>query len=141
MSLRQLVYVSRYSQELSGNEMEALLKQVRAKNERLGVTGMLLAGDGRFLQVLEGPEEVVRALYETIRKDPRHTKCYVVAERTIETREFSDWSMGFATMRANDLRSEPGFVDFFAEQFPVDAFATGELARNVILAFRKRLPR
>lgn len=52
---------------------------------------------------------------------------------------FSEWSMGFATMRADELRTLPGFVDVFADGFPVDAFRDGKLARELLLAFRKRV--
>lgn len=139
MPTYQLVYLSHATRELDEAEIEALLAQVRAKNQRLGVTGMLLAGDGRFLQVLEGPREVVQYLYDTIKKDDRHAGCFIVLQQEIDAPEFSEWSMGFATMRADELRSLAGFVDVFADHFSVDAFRDGKLARELLLAFRKRV--
>jgi len=49
------------------------------------------------MQVLEGPKDDVKALAEKIRQDSRHTDMEIVYEKSVETAEFSKWSMGFRT--------------------------------------------
>ena len=49
---------------------------------------------GRFLQVLEGPESAVRRLYATIRADPRHTNVETLLTTSAAERTFPNWEMG-----------------------------------------------
>ena len=44
-------------------------------------------------QVLEGPHNAVRTLYDKIALDPRHTDCKVLSEETVTTREYEQWGM------------------------------------------------
>lgn len=64
----QIVYASSATKAFSKAELVELLTQVRAKNSRLGVTGMLLYKDGNFLQVIEGEEAIIRGLYQSLEK-------------------------------------------------------------------------
>ena len=68
----QIVYASSALQPFTKPELQALLEQARPKNDKLGVTGMLLYKDGNFMQVLEGEQDVVGKLVETIERAPRH---------------------------------------------------------------------
>ncbi len=61
-----LVCVSSATRPFSGEDLRALLETCRKNNAGSGVTGMLLYRDGKFMQVLEGDEGTVRALYEGI---------------------------------------------------------------------------
>ena len=90
----QLVYESMETESMTETDLRALLQTARAKNDALGVTGLLLYAHGRFLQVLEGPEETVRRLYGIIREDPRHTCVETLLTTPAPTRTFPDWKMG-----------------------------------------------
>ena len=90
----QLVYESEEAQSMPESDLRKLLQSARAKNDELGVTGLLLYAQGRFLQVLEGPESAVRRLYATIRKDPRHTNVETLLTTSAAERTFPDWEMG-----------------------------------------------
>jgi acylphosphatase len=70
----------------------------REKNARLNITGVLLYINGRIVQVLEGPQEEVENLYESIRADPRHTDVRTVINQPINTRSFDKWYMGYETL-------------------------------------------
>lgn len=48
------------------------------------------------MQLLEGPETAVRALYATIRQDPRHEQVRTLSEGAGPTRWFADWRMALA---------------------------------------------
>lgn len=69
--------------------------QAQALNERRHVTGVLVYGDGQFMQVLEGEEKIVRDLYARIAQDKRHHNIFKLADKAIATRTFPDWSMAF----------------------------------------------
>ncbi|WP_310397878.1 BLUF domain-containing protein [Hymenobacter sp.] len=107
MSLYHLVYQSRALVPLTAPELAQLLKQARAHNRQLLVTGVLLhAPDGRFLQVLEGEEADVRQLYyEHIRSDPRHYHCQVLGEGRCAERSFTKWDMGCRIAQAKDINA------------------------------------
>jgi hypothetical protein len=93
-SLFQLVYESTETDSMTEAELRDLLLSARKKNDDLGVTGLLLYAQGRFLQVLEGPEATVRDLYATIRDDPRHTNIDTLLTTSTPERTFPDWEMG-----------------------------------------------
>ncbi|QJD79424.1 BLUF domain-containing protein [Spirosoma rhododendri] len=70
----------------------------RDKNARLGITGVLLYINGHIVQVLEGQQQAVEALYNSIQADPRHTDVRTVIHRPITQRLFSHWYMGYETL-------------------------------------------
>ncbi len=80
----ELSYISTATSAMSTQDLLALLQQSRKNNADNGVTGMLLYGNGTFLQVLEGDERAVDALIANIRKDPRHTNIKMLYRKTIE---------------------------------------------------------
>lgn len=90
----QLVYQSEARTPMDTTALHDLLHQARANNQRLGITGVLLYKAGGFIQVLEGDEETVRALYATIRDDPRHEQVETLLTAQITERIFPDWTMG-----------------------------------------------
>lgn len=91
-----LVYISTARARITDAMCDDILVASRANNPRPGITGLLVAGEKRFLQALEGPAEEVRATYARIAADPRHFACVVLAERIVEERLFGDWAMGYS---------------------------------------------
>ena len=107
----QIIYASASTKPFTHKELVELLKVAREKNMALDVTGMLLYHAGSFLQVLEGPDENVEAIYAKVQKDSRHTNFLLLARETIEERAFEHWSMGFVdTTRMGERIG--GFVDY-----------------------------
>lgn len=138
----ELIYTSRATRELGVDQLVEMLRAIRAKNERHGVTGILLHHEGSFLQVLEGEPEVLARLYVTIERDPRHDRVRLLRRRTLEARRFAEWAMGFASS-PDAVRvilggsSEPGFDDFLRTG-RVEHFADPDAAdvSSVLRAFR-----
>ena len=88
-----------------------LLKQARGFNEQAGITGVLMYGGGRFLQVLEGCPAAVRCLYARIEGDPRHGRLEKLADGLLPQREFKGWHMSFAPPPGGlNWRQEPGYL-------------------------------
>jgi hypothetical protein len=94
--LLQLVYISTARQPLAPGALEPLLQVSRRNNRQVEVTGLLVAGGRRFLQALEGPEAAVLDIFGRIEADPRHFAIVELSRRTIDTRAFGSWSMGYA---------------------------------------------
>lgn len=93
--MHHLIYLSQATIPFEETQLEHLLGQARQFNAAHGLTGMLLYGNGRFLQVLEGDEATVHSLYARIRQDPRHRNVTTYADKPIATRAFSDWRMAY----------------------------------------------
>lgn len=117
-----LVYVSSAVKPFSTSELAELLAKAREKNTRLGITGMLLYQDGNFMQALEGEEDAVRQLYNTINRDVRHHGTIVLLEEQINKRQFSDWSMGFRNLNDKDVQDLPGFSPFMNKSLKADYY-------------------
>jgi hypothetical protein len=116
----QTAYVSRAAEAMTQESLLSLLQQCLTNNEASGVTGMLLYGNGTFLQVLEGEEAVLEAVIEKIEKDPRHSKIHILYRKAIENRQYSDWSMGFRRVSAQGLNNGAGLSEFGAKDFNFD---------------------
>lgn len=127
MSLCSLVYVSLAVKDMPDDDLKLLLKFARQKNERLGVTGMLLYRDGFFMQALEGEEEAVNTLFERIRRDTRHRDVLLVFKEPVKARAFPDWTMGFNKLDTATLEKLEGFSDFLGN--PTPEFFDGEPAK------------
>ena len=91
----QLVYISTARQPIHADMLEQILAASRRNNEGNCVTGLLVAGQRRFLQALEGPEQAVLDTYARIRNDQRHHALVLLSGRSVEARAFGDWSMAF----------------------------------------------
>lgn len=88
-----LTYQSRAASAPSEAELEALVAEARARNHSVGVTGMLLYENGRFLQTLEGPPDGLDAIWSSIRRDQRHADIEVLTQHLVSARLFSEWDL------------------------------------------------
>ncbi len=135
-----LVYVSSATLLFPGEDLRALLATSRKNNAELGGTGMLLYKDGNFMQVLEGEEGAVRALYDKIGADPRHKGEITLRQGFTEERQFPDWSMGFRDLQSPEARAVPGYSEFLntplsGREFSGDPTRTQKL----LLTFKKTM--
>ena len=55
--LSRILYVSRSSVGVGEAELNNILEISRKKNKLLQITGILCAGGGHFIQILEGPQD------------------------------------------------------------------------------------
>jgi Sensors of blue-light using FAD len=95
MSLHCLIYTSVATQKMTDEELKAILQKARPHNCQLQITGMLLYQDPFFMQILEGEEDIIQQQFERIAKDSRHHKVTIIYKKSIDERNFSDWTMGF----------------------------------------------
>jgi hypothetical protein len=133
-----LTYASSAARPFSGAELEALLAVCRENNARLGVTGMLLYKDGNFMQVLEGEEGNVRALYEKIAADPRHKGEILLQQGYEKGRQFPEWSMGFRDLGSPEVRGMPAYSEFLNAPLTGKEFSENPTsAQRLLLTFKE----
>jgi hypothetical protein len=112
--MHYVIYVSQAVKPMSNADLESLLSFSRTRNTDKGITGLLIyrraqeSGSGHFIQMLEGDETEVRALYDRIRRDPRHHTILLLREGEIAGRMFSEWAMGFKNVDDELLARLPG---------------------------------
>ncbi|MEY2892979.1 MAG: hypothetical protein RJA98_2887 [Pseudomonadota bacterium] len=114
--LHALVYVSTARHRLSLDEIDHLLERARVRNERVGVTGVLLYNDGNFMQYLEGPAAGMAEVYAAIQRDALHSGLIELQRDTPPHREFQEWSMGFRASSAIQMPDDPRADRILAER-------------------------
>lgn len=135
--LHRLVYASRANLPMQQHDLLKILDSARAHNVRTAITGMLVYANGDFLQVLEGEQIDIEALYARICADARHRNCRVLSDSEIQERIFSDWSMGFREIDKSDLTQIAGFIDFFnPDMTPKPLVNPSSVAQFFLLGFR-----
>lgn len=119
---------------MTEDELDELLDEVRANNERLNVTGMLLYKDGCFIQVIEGPQSTIENLYNSIANDDRHEDAVELLHEFIPSREFGAWTMGYHRLNEDELN---GFNNFFSQNHTISENAKlGGEALKLMLSYR-----
>lgn len=121
-----IVYSSAASQRFSHDDLAALLEQSRSSNAHDDLTGLLVYRDGRFLQLLEGPDDAVRKRMAVIEADDRHGTIRVLLEDEIEERQFPDWTMSFNETENGDVKI-PGYRRTF-DDIDSDRSTSGSLS-------------
>jgi len=130
------IYVSTASPALGEDELRAMLQVARRNNARSAITGILLASEGTFFQVLEGHPDQVAAVYEKIAADPRHSRVTRIIHEPLPRRFFGEWSMGFASLTPGDLHEVAGANDFFLDGHCFDRLDLGR-TKKLLDAFRQ----
>lgn len=93
MSLARLTYVSDSNKLIEWPLVKEILEVAQPKNQRLGVSGILLSHGMNFLQRLEGEQQIIEDLYQSILNDSRHTNLRLLEVTPISHRQFGQWSM------------------------------------------------
>jgi hypothetical protein len=109
--LYYILYVSVASGHMNDEDLDKILSKSRKNNQDRGLTGVLLFGQGRFIQLLEGHREVVDSTFSVIRLDSRHLDITVIASGNVGKRCFPEWFMGFKAIRPDTYAAMEGFVD------------------------------
>lgn len=103
-NLFTLTYVSSALGGLGPSALAQILSVAQSRNKAEDLTGILVFGDGGFVQTLEGPKAGLLRVFNSILKDRRHHGVMTVRQGAIEERAFADWTM--AGVFEDDL-SEP----------------------------------
>lgn len=109
--MNYLIYISSAIKLMSNADLVKILSDSRDNNKTQNITGMLLYGDGVFIQVLEGEEEVIENVYHKIVKDPRHRSIIKLTSGDLNKRNFPDWTMGFIAVNEKELAKLDGYIN------------------------------
>ncbi len=137
-NLIHIVYLSVSKRELTEKELADFLTNIRAKNKKLKVSGLLLYNKGMFIQVIEGEKNTILNLFQNVTNDNRHSNIVKLLEEDIVRRSFPDWSMGFKIISYKETENIPGFSDLLKEEAafePIPGIA--EQVMILLNSFRK----
>ena len=96
------------------SQIGSLANQAARNNRRLGLCGILVHSNGRFLQLIEGTSKFVNETFCKIVKDPRHYQIELISFENIVQPEFNDWSMKLLDIE--DI--EPSVKKFLFSKYP-----------------------
>lgn len=134
--LVHLIYCSTATRSMSNEDLLALLREARTRNDELGVTGMLLYENGGFFQVIEGEAAVINRLYAMIEADDRHHHLVKIIHEPIARRVFADWTMGFSRLHPSQVGEIVGANDFFDAGESLTSLDPGR-AKKILTAFKQ----
>ena len=117
--LVRLMYASRATGAMDHEALLTILRQSKAHNPTVGITGVLCFSEGIFLQVLEGGRAAINRLYARIVADARHTDVELLSYEEISERRFAGWAMG----QVNMSRLNPALLLKYSERAVMDPYA------------------
>ncbi len=90
-----IAYTSEMNPEIEDEDsiIQDIVEIAKKKNAETHITGVLFFQDRQFLQVIEGEEEDLRALMESISNDKRHQNIKILLDSEEKDRGFSAWKM------------------------------------------------
>lgn len=90
--MKQLIYRSQpfgYDEAM----LAGILMSARRNNPRDDITGALICRHDLYLQLIEGPEAAIDALFARIVEDDRHNDVRVLLSTEVDQRMFAEWAM------------------------------------------------
>lgn len=134
----RLIYKSSSAVEVNWDMVRDILRKSTEHNVEAGITGVLLATEHHFMQVIEGSYEKVNETFMRIVKDQRHKDILIVSFGVIDARIFHGWGMkGIGVFDINrdieaDLMRKYGEEDG-GLRFPLEEWMTLALIQDVQL--------
>lgn len=127
-----LTYASMAVPKLTMQDVKSIVDVSQQHNASAPITGVLCYGNQRFMQCIEGSRAVINALYNKLVRDSRHGELILLDYKTMDTRMFSDWSMGFIHAEDMELRQlirQTTFMDQFQPEL-LEASQANRLLAN-----------
>ncbi|MBU3027032.1 BLUF domain-containing protein [Zobellia galactanivorans] len=90
-----LSYESIHNGQLREVEIEKIITKWREYNKANSITGCLMTYKHKCIQILEGPKDAIKALYNTIESDNRHHNTSIFSENPIDERAFPEFTMAY----------------------------------------------
>ena len=92
MTMHQLIYASRPF-GFDEAALNGILVEARRFNAEHDITGALICRHDLYLQLLEGPQDIVETLYRRIAVDARHLEVELLVAQPVGKRLFPKWAM------------------------------------------------
>ncbi|MCV2402424.1 BLUF domain-containing protein [Marinomonas sp. C2222] len=133
-------YISKAEKKFSDSELLEMLGGFQKNNEKSNISGVLLYnGAGTFIQIIEGEQEVIDPLYQSIKNDNRHTNVTCLRRAEIQARSFSEWRMGFRKL-SNDELIDASKATVFMDDEKLEHFVSDDtdFALKVLTNFKNK---
>ncbi len=111
MQLFHLIFTSNATVKISDELLRDIQEKAVYRNQKRGITGVLLCSNHRFLQILEGTAADIAETFERISLDARHLDVSCVYFGITEQRMFPEASMG--VVKSNDVDTHPTVKELF----------------------------
>ena len=134
----RLIYKSKSNSEITWEQVKEIMHSSDTHNRESGISGILLATSSHFLQVLEGPYEMVNETFMRIIKDNCHSDIKLISFNAIDTRIFQDWGMlGIGVFNLNS-QLESSLKEKYGEEdngvkFPLEEWKALALINDINL--------
>ena len=89
----QLLYVSVATEAMCDDDLGRIEASSLTFNALNGITGLLCFDGARFIQLLEGREQLVERLLERLKIDPRHKDLETLYGQPIQYKSYGEWAM------------------------------------------------
>ena len=100
----QIIYTSRTRASIDHRVMEQIAYLASGRNDTQNVTGLLIYSGNTIVQIIEGEQAAVQAVYDKICRDTRHYDVSILGEGVVARREFPDTPMGFKVVNSESKR-------------------------------------
>ncbi|MFD0792633.1 BLUF domain-containing protein [Mucilaginibacter litoreus] len=108
--MKTIVYLSKSAYPMHENQLLDILHSSRIHNAALNISGVLLYAESIFIQLLEGRDTILDALYKRILADERHTDIITLVNETVTEKSFEEWLMGFAVTDVSKTEKLAGYL-------------------------------
>lgn len=117
MVMRCLAYISESiteSKSVIPSDLSIIVKVSRIKNRKRHIVGFISYREGYYFQVIEGDNNDIELLYQTIKKDNRHKNIQVILDTSTHDSIFSNWDMRLVA----SINKDPTVLRFFYRYRP-----------------------
>lgn len=94
-NVNKIIYSSSAVGSWDSDQLRDLGRSACLANINKDITGVLFHSEGRFVQLLEGPNEQLDKLFAQIQVDQRHTDINVLSHSIGIKRSCPQWAMAF----------------------------------------------
>ncbi|MDC7998633.1 BLUF domain-containing protein [Gilvibacter sediminis] len=131
--LHTICYVSTAVSTITQNNVHDVFEGIVDNNLSLGITGVLLYSHGNFMQILEGPSDALKPLYDSIKRDPRHHHIIEIMNQPAEERMFENYLTGFTIVDSQkDIYQLQKYMRFLEDNFDDGIKNRAEMVRPFI---------
>ncbi len=125
-------YVSTARRSLSETEIRQILDDSEINNDKQNITGLLLYSEGNFFQIIEGNQQQIIQLYETIKDDSRHYNIIKLFGKEIQKEAFDGFKSDFISA---DARYSSDRLQNYKRYLEVLDKPTKNAVANILKAF------
>lgn len=133
----RLIYKSRSTDAIDWDFVSQIISSSEESNKEHSISGILLASQTHFLQVIEGTYESVNHAFRRIFKDTRHENLSLISFNVIDARLFRGWGMkgigifDFNLELETRLKDKYGVEDDGFLHFPVEEWQVLALFQDI----------